>query len=106
MRFGSPIVSGLARRVTKSVRVRDCDVPEGSYLTINFWTINRDSTQWEKPNEFWPRHFYGVDEKGAPCVKNVDHLVPFSLGLVFYNILKNTHTKCDVFDFRHIRTLY
>ena len=69
MRFGSPIVAGFARWVTESVCVRDCDLPADSLLTINFWSINRDLTQWEKPYEFWPEHFYGVNEKGTPCVK-------------------------------------
>lgn len=83
MRFGSTITMTFARRVTKPVVVRGCDVPADSLLSINFWSINRDPSKWDAPEEFKPEHFYAVDEKGVASVKNLDRLVPFSIGASF-----------------------
>lgn len=99
MRFGSVIVTNFTRRVTESsdgapVRVRGCEVPKDSYLTINFWAINRDRNQWkDKTYEFWPENFYEVDTNGVPCVKKEaeDQLVAFSLGALFN--IRITHSN-------------
>ena len=80
LRLSECTVMTFARWVIKSMNVRGCDVPADSFLTISLWALNRDPTQWERPHEYWPEHFYGVDEEGAPCVKNLENLVPFSLG--------------------------
>ena len=108
MRFGTVIVMNFARQVTEvkaredeagelaprrrekvlPVKFRDWIVPKGSYLTINFWAINRDQEIWEeKTNEFWPEHFYEVGADGTPRVneEKVKKLVAFSLGTLFTN---------------------
>ena len=121
-RFGSWIVTTFARRVKEPVLVRDCKVPNNSLLSINFWAINRDPMQWEKPAEFWPEHFYGKNEQGVPCVKNLDRLLPFSIGdpccsqiprNLFYKIMckilslqVRARAQCAVFPRRYCRRFF
>ncbi|KAJ3703178.1 hypothetical protein LUZ61_006883 [Rhynchospora tenuis] len=53
------------------------DIPKGTRVLVNVWTIGRDPTIWDNPNEFWPERFFGksVDVKGQDF-----ELLPFGSG--------------------------
>ncbi|KAF8693337.1 hypothetical protein HU200_004317 [Digitaria exilis] len=73
-----PIAPLLTPRVTREdVAVAGYDIPKGTLVLINVWTIGRDPAQWEKPEEFTPERFIGteIDVKGQDF-----ELLPFGSG--------------------------
>ncbi|KAG0523869.1 hypothetical protein BDA96_07G160200 [Sorghum bicolor] len=53
------------------------DIPKGTHVLINVWTIGRDPAVWDAPEEFRPERFVGskVDVKGQDF-----ELLPFGSG--------------------------
>ncbi|KAJ4755201.1 Cytochrome P450 superfamily protein [Rhynchospora pubera] len=53
------------------------DIPAGTRVLVNVWTIGRDPTIWDKPDEFRPERFLGksIDVKGQDF-----ELLPFGSG--------------------------
>ncbi|KAJ7951500.1 Cytochrome P450 [Quillaja saponaria] len=53
------------------------DIPKGTRVLVNVWTIGRDPTLWDNPNEFCPERFIGkdIDVKGQDF-----ELLPFGSG--------------------------
>ncbi|KAL9460049.1 hypothetical protein AB3S75_003279 [Citrus x aurantiifolia] len=73
-----PVVPLLVPRVAREdCKVAGYDILKNSRVLINIWTIGRDPTIWEKPNEFWPDRFIGkeIDVKGHDY-----ELLPFGSG--------------------------
>ncbi|KAK8524772.1 hypothetical protein V6N12_029627 [Hibiscus sabdariffa] len=72
----------IAPLLTPHVARRNCqiagyDVPKGTTAFVSVWTIGRDPSLWDNPNEFWPDRFLGktVDIKGHDF-----ELFPFGAG--------------------------
>ncbi|KAJ8770763.1 hypothetical protein K2173_021410 [Erythroxylum novogranatense] len=53
--------------------VGNYNVPQGTILLVNAWTIHRDPTLWDKPTDFVPERFDGGDGESHK-------LMPFGLG--------------------------
>ncbi|ONK66089.1 uncharacterized protein A4U43_C06F4040 [Asparagus officinalis] len=53
------------------------DLPKGAVVLVNTWTISRDPSVWEEPDEFRPERFLGkdIDVKGQHF-----ELLPFGSG--------------------------
>nr|GEZ03361.1 cytochrome P450 71A1-like [Tanacetum cinerariifolium] len=73
-----PLTTMLAPRRTRE----DCnfcgyDIPKDTCIMVNVWTIGRDPTLWDKPEEFCPERFIGkeMDVNG-----NHFELLPFGAG--------------------------
>ncbi|CAL5001773.1 unnamed protein product [Urochloa decumbens] len=73
-----PIVPLLIPRVAREdAAVGGYDIPKGTRVLVNVWTIGRDPALWEKPEEFVPERFVGskMDVKGQDF-----ELLPFGSG--------------------------
>jgi cytochrome P450 len=71
------LVPRLARQDCK---ISGYDVTKGTRVLVNVWTIGRDPTIWDNPNEFDPNRFM-VPGKSSIDVKGHDfELLPFGAG--------------------------
>ncbi|XP_061342927.1 trimethyltridecatetraene synthase-like [Gastrolobium bilobum] len=73
-----PVAPMLAQRLAcEDCNVDGYDIPKGTHVIVNFWTIGRDPEIWENPNEFQPERFIGkeIDVKGHDY-----ELLPFGAG--------------------------
>ncbi|RAL42454.1 hypothetical protein DM860_016741 [Cuscuta australis] len=73
-----PVAPMLApHQCREDSNVASYDVPKGTRVLVNVWTIGRDPTLWDKPNEFIPERFIGkqIDVKGGDF-----ELLPFGAG--------------------------
>ncbi|WCJ39406.1 Cytochrome P450 superfamily protein [Euphorbia peplus] len=68
------LVPRLCREDTK---IGNYDIQKGTRALVNVWTIGRDPTIWENPDEFCPERFIGkdIDVKGHDF-----ELLPFGAG--------------------------
>ncbi|KAJ4731748.1 cytochrome P450 family 71 polypeptide [Rhynchospora pubera] len=73
-----PVAPMLAPRLSREdATFNGYDIPKGTRVLVNVWTIGRDPTIWDNPNEFWPERFIGksIDVKGQDF-----ELLPFGSG--------------------------
>ncbi|XP_071741954.1 trimethyltridecatetraene synthase-like [Rutidosis leptorrhynchoides] len=67
----------VPRKARENCKVLGYDVTEGTQVFVNVWTIGRDPTLWDNPDEFYPDRFIGknIDVKGHDF-----SLLPFGSG--------------------------
>lgn len=73
-----PVAPMLVPRMAREdVQIDGYDVPEGTLVLVNVWTIGRDATVWGDPDVFRPERFLGkeIDVKGQDF-----ELLPFGSG--------------------------
>ncbi|XP_021716066.1 cytochrome P450 71A1-like [Chenopodium quinoa] len=73
-----PVAPLLSPRLAREqVKIKGYDVPKGSVVLVNIFSIHRDPEVYERPNEFWPDRFIGksIDVKGRDF-----ELLPFGSG--------------------------
>ncbi|XP_052168296.1 dimethylnonatriene synthase-like isoform X2 [Oryza glaberrima] len=73
-----PVAPLLIPRMSREdATVAGYDVPAGTRVLINTWTISRDPSLWDSPEEFRPERFVGsgIDVKGRDF-----ELLPFGTG--------------------------
>ncbi|WOL12150.1 hypothetical protein Cni_G20915 [Canna indica] len=73
-----PVAPMLVPRLSREHATYDgYDIPAGTRVLVNVWTIGRDPTIWEAPEEFRPERFIGssIDVKGHDY-----ELLPFGAG--------------------------
>ncbi|XP_044147854.1 cytochrome P450 2K6-like isoform X2 [Bufo gargarizans] len=75
-RFSDILPTGVLRETTKDVTFRGYFIPKGTYIISLLTSVLKDSTQFEKPYEFYPENF--LDSKGNFVKK--DAFLPFSAG--------------------------
>ncbi|PIN02943.1 Cytochrome P450 CYP2 subfamily [Handroanthus impetiginosus] len=73
-----PVVPMLVPRLAREdCKVAGYDIKKGTRVLVNVWTIGRDPSLWDNPNEFCPQRFIGK----ATDVKGQDfELLPFGSG--------------------------
>ncbi|KAJ4712451.1 putative Cytochrome P450 [Melia azedarach] len=57
LRFHPPVPLLLPRQSTQDVKIKGYDIPAGTQVIINYWTIGRDPALWGQPEEFRPERF-------------------------------------------------
>ncbi|XP_058227308.1 trimethyltridecatetraene synthase-like [Rhododendron vialii] len=73
-----PVAPMLVPRLAREdCKVAGYDIEKGTRVLVNVWTIGRDPTLWDQPNEFFPDRFIGktIDVKGQDF-----ELLPFGSG--------------------------
>ncbi|XP_058754507.1 trimethyltridecatetraene synthase-like [Vicia villosa] len=67
----------VPREAREDCNIDGYDIPKGSLILVNTWTIARDSNVWDNPYEFMPERFHGkdIDVKGHDF-----ELLPFGAG--------------------------
>ena len=73
-----PVAPMLVPRLSREdCNIAGYDILKGTRVLVNVWTIGRDPTLWDKPNEFYPERFIGkeIDVKGHDF-----ELLPFGAG--------------------------
>lgn len=77
LRLHPPVPLLLPRLSTQDVKIRGYDIAKGTIVIVNAWTIGRDSSSWDEPDEFKPERFLNssVDFKGQDF-----ELIPFGAG--------------------------
>ncbi|EEF40985.1 trimethyltridecatetraene synthase [Ricinus communis] len=67
----------VPRQCREDTKVAGYDIPEGTRVLVNVWTIGRDPSIWDNPDEFCPERFIGktIDVKGCDF-----ELLPFGAG--------------------------
>ncbi|KVH94592.1 cytochrome P450 [Cynara cardunculus var. scolymus] len=77
-----PPIPMLIRKSIEDVSVQGYDIPAGTMLFVNIWSIGRNPKYWESPLEFKPHRFLEDD----PVKKSLDikgqsfQLLPFGTG--------------------------
>jgi cytochrome P450 len=77
LRLHPPLPLVLPRECRTACKVLNYDVPQGTRMLVNVWTIGRDPQFWDEPEAFKPERFDGdsIDFRGA----NFEYL-PFGAG--------------------------
>ncbi|XP_021864016.2 trimethyltridecatetraene synthase-like [Spinacia oleracea] len=73
-----PVAPMLSPRLAREqVQIKGYDIPKGSIVLVNTFTIQRDPNVYQNPEEFWPERFVGndIDVKGHNF-----ELLPFGSG--------------------------
>ncbi|XP_014664685.1 PREDICTED: cytochrome P450 2J6-like [Priapulus caudatus] len=76
-RIGNIAMSLFLRTVTKDIELEGYNIPAGSALIVNLYTMQIDEGYWKNPDELNPDRF--IDGSGKVIVKP-DSFMPFSLG--------------------------
>ncbi|KAM3374095.1 cytochrome 93B16 [Capsicum galapagoense] len=76
-----PPIPLIIRESREDCKVQGYQIPSGSLLFVNIWSIGRNPEVWEKPMEFRPERFLEPREGGPIDVKgHCFELLPFGAG--------------------------
>jgi cytochrome P450 len=77
LRYGVTAPNTLPHLASADILIDGYTIPKGSILFLNIYSLCRDPSLWEKPNEFYPEHFYdSTTNKFVAC----DNLLSFGMG--------------------------
>lgn len=66
-----------------SLEFKGYTIPKGTVILPNLWSVHRDPTVWENPDDFNPSRF--LDEQGQLLRK--EYFIPFGIGMVGYGFI-------------------
>ncbi|KAJ7327062.1 hypothetical protein JRQ81_016821 [Phrynocephalus forsythii] len=66
----------IPRMASESTVLQGYNIPKGSVIIPNLWSVHRDPKIWEKPDDFYPARF--LDENGQLLKKET--FIPFGIG--------------------------
>ncbi|XP_072037095.1 cytochrome P450 2U1-like [Amphiura filiformis] len=92
-RAGSIAPLGFMHYNKQDTTLAGYNVPKGSIVVSNLWSVHHGSELWENPVEFNLERF--LDDQGA--VKERDELIPFSIGR--RNCIGDHLAKMELFIF-------
>ncbi|XP_023232361.1 vitamin D 25-hydroxylase-like [Centruroides sculpturatus] len=76
-RWKTTVPFNLLRYALKDTTLQGYQIPEGTNILINLWSVHNDDAHWKNPNKFFPERFLN---KETDYVKNEDAFMPFSIG--------------------------
>ncbi|XP_017556900.1 cytochrome P450 2U1 [Pygocentrus nattereri] len=66
----------IPHMASKTTEFRGYTIPKGTVIIPNLWSVHRDPTVWENPDDFNPSRF--LDEQGQLLRK--EYFIPFGIG--------------------------
>ncbi|MBN3313197.1 CP2U1 protein, partial [Atractosteus spatula] len=66
----------IPHMASENTSFRGYTIPKGTVIVPNLWSVHRDTTVWEKPDDFNPSRF--LDENGQILKK--EFFIPFGIG--------------------------
>lgn len=73
---------------------RGYTIPKGTVIIPNLWSVHRDPTVWEEPDDFNPSRF--LDDQGNLLRKEC--FIPFGIGKLFGSLSRQTYVGCPISD--------
>uniref|UniRef100_A0A6J0TDU2 Steroid 17-alpha-hydroxylase/17,20 lyase n=1 Tax=Pogona vitticeps TaxID=103695 RepID=A0A6J0TDU2_9SAUR len=69
----------IPHEALEDTSIGEYDIPKGTHVVINLWSIHHDEKEWDKPAEFNPERFFDDDGKRiySPSVS----YLPFGAGI-------------------------
>ncbi|KAM4770940.1 cytochrome P450 1B1 [Rhinophrynus dorsalis] len=78
MRFSSFVPITIPHATTKYTNLMGYNIPKGTVVFVNQWSVNHDPQKWTDPQEFNPSRF--LDENGFLDKDLVSNVMIFSVG--------------------------
>nr|XP_006812435.1 PREDICTED: cytochrome P450 2U1-like [Saccoglossus kowalevskii] len=76
-RFASIAPFALAHSALKDSTLCGYDIPKGTIVILNLWSVHHDPKLWPEPDKFDPNRFY---DASTETVQKHDSFMPFSAG--------------------------
>ncbi|XP_049797832.1 probable cytochrome P450 304a1 [Schistocerca nitens] len=76
MRFQTLLPIGIPHLALDDAKVKGYNIPKGTVVVTNLWSMHMDKDVWGDPDRFRPDRFLGPDGK----ITNKDYTLPFSTG--------------------------
>ncbi len=80
-RMADIVPLGVPHTTTENIVFRGYDIPKGTTVMSNLYSVHRDTRIWKDPYTFNPERFLDVDGK----VHRREQLIPFSMGKCIEN---------------------
>lgn len=65
-------------RAIKDTKLQNYDIPKGTIIIGNIWSLHNDPKYWNEPDAFNPSRF--LTANGKEIITRPDSYVPFSYG--------------------------
>ncbi|XP_072923253.1 cytochrome P450 2U1 [Hemitrygon akajei] len=75
-RMTTVVPLAIPHMASETVEFKGYTIPKGSIVIANLWSVHRDPSRWEQPDEFNPSRFLDTD---GNIVKN-EAFMPFGIG--------------------------
>uniref|UniRef100_UPI00398E676D cytochrome P450 2U1 n=1 Tax=Pristiophorus japonicus TaxID=55135 RepID=UPI00398E676D len=75
-RMTTVVPLAIPHMASETVDFKNYTIPKGSIVVANLWSVHRDPSMWEQPDEFNPSRFLDTD---GNIVKN-EAFMPFGIG--------------------------
>ncbi len=85
-RMGDIVPLGVPHTTVEDIVFRGYDIPKGTTVMSNLYSVHRDPSVWENPHDFNPDRF--LDSNGK--IHKKEQLIPFSMGMLSISMRLNT----------------
>lgn len=76
-RWKTSVPMNLLRYALKDTTIQGYNIPEGTNILVDLWSIHHDEVHWKNPKKFFPERFIN---KETNYVISIDSFMPFSIG--------------------------
>lgn len=66
------------RKAVRDIKAQNYDIPKGTKIVANIWSIHHDPKYWDEPEKFDPSRF--LTANGKEIITRPDSYIPFSYG--------------------------